>query len=383
MIGKKSFIVFSTLILVLMLASLPFITACAAEAPEPQPTTQPPPTVKPPPKPTSETKPEPTTAPQPTEPLEIKFATYQSPTYCLTVGVIEPWAKMVEEETDGRAKVTVFSGGSLLGARDVFEGTVSGIADIGHGCMVHLPGRFPLSEVMTLPFLGLEPDGSHGSNVLWSLYEEFPEIQEEWSDVNLLGLCCSEPFHIHAQKNLVRAEQLRGIKIRSMATIASHFEKMGMVPVTMPGTEAYMALQKGIVNAMSGDSLQLFQYKIHEVTDYTLVLSQTPAIFYDVMNLSSYDKLPSDVKAAIDGLSGRWFAEFAGSVFDEWEEWARDQIELVKPDHNYIYWDEYEIAKLKKVTAPVVDEWLESVGAQGLPGQQVLDATYRFVDELR
>ena len=56
------------------------------------------------------------------------------------------WAKEVEKRTDGLVKVQTFPAGTLLGAREMYDGVLRGVADIGLGSPSYDPGR-PAGQV--------------------------------------------------------------------------------------------------------------------------------------------------------------------------------------------------------------------------------------------
>ncbi|HWI41601.1 MAG TPA: C4-dicarboxylate ABC transporter substrate-binding protein, partial [Verrucomicrobiae bacterium] len=84
------------------------------------------------------------------EQIKLSYANFPpAPTFpCVQM---ERWAKEVEARTHGKVKVQTFPGGTLLPAKNIFEGVVSGMADIGNFAMSYQPGRFPVSEAMDLP----------------------------------------------------------------------------------------------------------------------------------------------------------------------------------------------------------------------------------------
>jgi TRAP-type C4-dicarboxylate transport system substrate-binding protein len=64
---------------------------------------------------------------------------------------MEHWAKEVEKRTGGKVRVQTFPGGTLLAAKNILDGVISGLADIGNFAMSYQPGRFPVSEAVDLP----------------------------------------------------------------------------------------------------------------------------------------------------------------------------------------------------------------------------------------
>ena len=65
-----------------------------------------------------------------------------------------PWAKMVEEKSGGRLKITIFPGSILGKPAHHYDLVKDGIADIAFTTPGYTPGRFPLITVTELP-LGL------------------------------------------------------------------------------------------------------------------------------------------------------------------------------------------------------------------------------------
>jgi TRAP-type C4-dicarboxylate transport system substrate-binding protein len=95
---------------------------------------------------------------------------------------MERWAKEVEKRTGGRVKVQTFPGGTLLPAKNIFDGVVAGMADIGNFAMSYQPGRFPLSEAIDLP-VGFR-NARAASMALFDLIEKYQP--KEFAKVKLI-----------------------------------------------------------------------------------------------------------------------------------------------------------------------------------------------------
>ena len=61
------------------------------------------------------------------------------------------WAQQLAKRTNGKVDVKTFPGGTLLGAKDMYDGVSKGVADIGLGAPSYDPGRFPLTSGIALP----------------------------------------------------------------------------------------------------------------------------------------------------------------------------------------------------------------------------------------
>jgi hypothetical protein len=84
------------------------------------------------------------------EPVTLKFATTIPPTNPIVVEVFEPWAKKVNEASKGELNIQVISGPTLANALNVWERTVSGVADIGWGIHGAVGIPFPRDDLACL-----------------------------------------------------------------------------------------------------------------------------------------------------------------------------------------------------------------------------------------
>ena len=84
------------------------------------------------------------------KPIELNYTLFQ-PAVTWPGKLAEDYAREIGQRTNGRVKVTVFPGGTLIAADKTYSGIVTGIADMGMSCMAYTRGKFPLSEVIDLP----------------------------------------------------------------------------------------------------------------------------------------------------------------------------------------------------------------------------------------
>ena len=97
------------------------------------------------------------------EVIGLKVAQYFPPP-SFQSKVLEEFCRDLEKLTNGAVKVDYYSGGSLLKASAMFDGVVSGIADIGYSHVYYTAGRMPVTEAAGLP-LGY-PSAWAGSQAL-------------------------------------------------------------------------------------------------------------------------------------------------------------------------------------------------------------------------
>ena len=83
-------------------------------------------------------------------PIKLSYANFGPIGTFLDVQM-KRWKKELEKRTDGKVAISTFPGGSLLGAKNMFYGVISGQADIGCICMAYQPGRFTINKANSFP----------------------------------------------------------------------------------------------------------------------------------------------------------------------------------------------------------------------------------------
>ena len=301
-----------------------------------------------------------------TKPIELNYSTHFPATHTIA-GLAKDWAKEIERRTDGRVKITVFVGGTLVPAGQCFDAVVKGIADIGNAVPSLTKGRFPLSEVVELP-LGYK-SAVEATKLGNEYYEKFRP--KEFDEAQVMYLNCLGPGLIHSRKAVNKFEDFKGLKIRSNALSALIAKAIGAVPVAMATAESYDALGKGIVDASLAPMEALQGWKWAEVTKFTIVspgFSYT-TLFQIIMNKRKWNALPPDIHKIIEKVNEEW-SEKEGKNWDAIDNAGRDFA--LKLGHQIIYLPKEEDEKIVKAVRPLFDEYVENMKKFGLPGEEAL-----------
>lgn len=310
-------------------------------------------------------------------PIKLKLSESYTAKHPMTTRAYEVWAQKVEKSTNGRVNVTVFPGGTLAKTRETYDATIAGVCDIGMFPQSYAGDRFPLSLGMNLPMLF--PNSAVASRVAWNLYEKFPEIKAEYSDVKLLFFYCTSPYEVHTVKKPIHtAEDLKGLQIRAAGPIAAAItEALGANPVNISMPEAYLGLQKGVLDGLLSPFGPMKPFKTADVTHYhTVNANLFSNIFCVVMNLNKWKSLPSDVQRAIDEASGVKAAELFGTVFDAMGD--PDIKYMKQKGDTFITLSPDEKARWVSAIKPIRDKWIKKMAAKGMPAEKILDEMIRL-----
>ncbi|MBI5443047.1 MAG: TRAP transporter substrate-binding protein [Deltaproteobacteria bacterium] len=301
--------------------------------------------------------------------ITLKYANF-APAATFPGVQMERWAKEVEKRTNGKVKVQTFPGGTLLSARNMFEGVISGLADIGNFAMSYQPGRFPLSEVIDLP-LGFSSSEA-ASLALLDLVDKYDP--KEFKDVKVLTVFAAAPFHIITKTPVKSIKDLKGMELRVAGTTAEVLEKLGGIPVAMPQTDTPEALQRGVVKGMITALEVLKDFNYAAYCPHVTMGSLGTVTFAVVMNKEKWSALPDDVKKILDGLrreQAQWTGKYEDDHCDEAVAWAKQKYKL--QIHELPAAEKAEISKLLN---PMMGAYVKKVNALGLPGDQILKDAY-------
>jgi len=316
-------------------------------------------------------------APTKDKPMELKFAHFLPPNMFLVTDGFAPWAKTVEERSGGRVKVTFYPAQSLCKAKDDYDSAVTGIADIAWHSIAYTPGRFPLTEVLFLPYLGSVTTET-ANKVYHGLYERFPEFQKEYSEVKLLWLHAgSSAGLLSAKKPIRNLEDIQKVLVRAVGPNAAVAEALGATPVSMTVPDTYLGMEKGTVDAAFVPTEALISFKLSEVTKYlTLGAESGFGPYCVVMNLKVWNSLPPDIQKIIDEESIKVSPVNARG----WDLKEQEAIDLMKktPGKEVIYISAQELEKWRAKVKPLYEKWIAEKEAKGLPGKKVFDEAVRL-----
>ncbi len=375
-------------LLFLALVSILVITAilagCAkqAPAPAPAPAQAPSPAPAPGPAPTPGPAPAPSPAPAPAKPIELKIAYHFTPRGFVTAGALVPWGKKIEEETNGRVKITHYPSATLVGQEEDYEAVESGIVDMTCFTPPATPGRFPLSEFVMLPKL------FHTGEVTARVWHEIAEkyiVDTELKNVKFFWAFVFNPMQLTATKPIHKVEDFQGVKLRSEGKVEGWVaEILGASPIFVATPDAFNSLERGLIDALffSWEGMTVFSF--HEVTKYRTKADMFCRAFPLVMNMDTWNSLPPDIQAVFNKYSGADYsamvgkgndevqAKFEGVIREYDKKMGNPPIYELSPEESAA-WD----AKVK----PIWDKWVNEVESKGLPGRALLDDAIKLRDK--
>ena len=226
----------------------------------------------------------------------------------------------IYEKTDGHVKITLFGSGTLASASDVADMVKDGGCDIGWLFTAFYYGQYPLSDVVSIP-LQDAVTSRQGTQVLWDLYENYPEMAGEWSDYRPLQIFANPVSYIYSTKAIASMADLSGLSIRSTSGgIAECLTGWGANVITMAPNDIYDGISKNNIQGYTFEPTGIIDYSLTEVTPYMVDMPLYQAPFVMVMNKDTYDALPAEYQAVFNAYATREASLAFASEIDQYVE---------------------------------------------------------------
>jgi TRAP-type transport system periplasmic protein len=299
--------------------------------------------------------------------FKLRYSNFFPPAHP-NAAIADQWCKEIEKRTNGRVKITHFPGNILAPAQQAYDAAVKGIVDISECWFAATTGRQPMMELIDQP-LGYM-SGVQATGLINAYYKKFKP--KELDDVKVLLLHAHGPGLIQTKKPISKIEDIKGLRIKCMGTTVKVVQAYGGVPVTIPLTETYDALQKGLADGVLLITEALKGWKLGELIKCTL---KNNGIAYStgqfvVMNKTSWNSLPPDIQKIIEQVSEERI-ERQGKLWDQLDKEALD-FYLKQKGHIVVEVSKEEQDKTREKMKPILNEYVKSANAKGLPGEEAL-----------
>jgi TRAP-type transport system periplasmic protein len=281
------------------------------------------------------------------------------------------FADMVTKASNGKVAVTVYPSEQLGKAAAVLDLLKNGITDIAAIQTPLFPTVFPL-EVGQETAMSVLPTWQLATKVRNDL--TYGDYGQAFTRNNLKFMTWSalRPLVFFTTKKVTKAEDFKGIKIRTPnAAVVQPFQQYGLVPVSIPASDVYESLQRGIADGVLNPPENVYNNKWYEVTKFYINQNLAYGSTAVVMSQASWDKLPADVQTMLTTLVPQWVDEQLKFYVDM----ENKAVEAMKASGVEVYsLDAAEAARWVSLMAPSVDEWAAKTEAPGVPAKAMVEA---------
>jgi len=202
---------------------------------------------------------------------------------------------MVSKESNGRLKIEWVGGPEVIHAFDQVEALRKGTIDVLlYNPRGYFQSHLPSANAAGLSQLTAWEERKTGCYDLWV------QVFREKCNAEYLGRLHSKiKLRVYTNYKVEKLDDFKGKKFRVMPLYVPMFKALGASPVTIPSTEVYTALERGVVDGYMWLELGVTSMKWHEITKFAI----EPRIFQieptTVVNLDKFNKLPKDLQAVL------------------------------------------------------------------------------------
>ena len=215
------------------------------------------------------------------------------------------FGKKVNDMTGGDLKIEVLPAGAVVPAFGLLDGVSKGVLDGGHGVLVYHYGK-----QTALALWGSGPGFGMDANMLlsWHKYGGGKELLAElYASINAnvvsfpYGPMPTQPLGWF-KKPITKAEDMKGLKYRTVGISIDVFTGMGLAVNALPGGEIVSAMDRGLLDAAefnNATSDRILGFA--DVSKVCMLQSfhQNAEQFEIMFNKDKYNALPEKMRAII------------------------------------------------------------------------------------
>lgn len=310
--------------------------------------------------------------------FQFTYSTPYSPTHPYGAAD-ELWIERIEEQTDGRVEITPFWGGSLITSREGVDELQAGVADISFIAPIYASSGYDLSRLTPQFFYGYQ-DAQHVLDVYLDLWNEYPQFAEELGDIKVLAFNVGTPMHLMLREApFDELSDLQGLRIRSAVDYIGALAKFGAEGVTMPMTDTYPSLQRGVLDGVIAPYEALKSLSFAEVINYYSELPHSRGAYPSrAMNGAAWDSLPEDIQQVFED-NIEWWTQTNYELSQAAEDEGRAYGEEMGVEFNEV--DPAVVAEYSEAFAETAQATAEELDAAGLPGTEILGKVRAAIEE--
>jgi len=296
----------------------------------------------------------------------LRFSTWHVPVSREVKTVWEPMLNELKKKSKDKVSSTLYAGGALGKAPEHYDIVAKGLSDMGYFTATFTPGRFPLTDVLSLAAWVEGKDIA--TDIGNAMYKRI--LHKEFQGVKMIELNgCIQAF-LWTKKPVRTLDDTKGMKIRTPGGHQTNYIKsIGAEPVFMPLGDVYMAMETGTVDGLVTCPPLVLAFKLHEVAKHGVVATFGCVSEGVIMNEASWKKIPDDLKPVVEDICHNPFHTSGGLTRDVYKVMMKEitdkKVELYNlPGQEAEKW--YE--RFRDVTR----KWVADLEAKNLPAKDVV-----------
>ena len=243
---------------------------------------------------------------------------------------------IVDKKLPGQFEIKVVTDGALGGEKETTEGIRLGSIQGALSTLANLSTWVPEGALFDMPFMFR--DLGHVEKVMTGATGDEYKALYEAQGFKVLGFIAYGSRHVFSKKPIRVPADVKGKKMRVLQSPLhiSLWKSLGANPTPVPITEAYNALQTGVVDYMDMTKSGYQALKLFEVVPYLTQTNHIWALGAMYLDKSYWDGLTADQQAVMQSAADEaipYFNELAAGEQDaSLAKTVEGGAEVVQPD---------------------------------------------------
>ena len=307
--------------------------------------------------------------------IKLKYAFSGSATNPIAKCIFVPLAKEIEAKSQNRIKVEMYFGRTgFASPRKAYQQLAKGITDMTYSALLNSPGKFPMTELVTMPFL--VRNNVAATIAINKLVPKY--LDREFAQIKLLSLFILGPYQLHMKDRIATLADIKGKRLRAIgALVIETLETYGALPVSLPLPAVYENLQKGVIDGTVSPFAIVPAFKMGEVTQSHLHMNLSGPVSMFGVSKKFYAGLPGDLKMIFDDLRGPGLGTRAAKCFQRVDGFG---IKMAKKKGNSVVTlSKAEMAKAVAAVAPIQQRVLGELEKKGMKAREFYAALQKQI----
>ncbi|MFZ4760908.1 MAG: TRAP transporter substrate-binding protein [Burkholderiaceae bacterium] len=302
----------------------------------------------------------------------LTASSWLSPTHTLSMSQAK-WCEEVTAATSNRVRCNILPK-PVVAPPGTFDAVRDGLADLSYSVHGYTPGRYVMTQMAELPFLG---DSSESTSIAYQrMYDKYlSKVGNEHKGLKVIAVFTHGPGIVFNTKKPINSlADLQGLKFRVGGGMVNEIGKALGANITLkPAPESYELLSSGVMDGTWFPAESVESFKIDKVikhkTTFPGGLYNTSFAF--VMNEGTWNKISKADQAAIEKVSGEYAARMFGRGWDTVDRRANAFMQTAGVVNTVA--SKGFVDEIRAKTAPLEAKWITDAKGKGLANvEQVL-----------
>ena len=291
----------------------------------------------------------------------------------------DTWAPKLKAMSGGKLTIEVLATKAVVPHRETIDAVANGILDGDLNAVSYFAGRDPAFAIIGDLIAGYDTVDQvrtfcmhgGGKEILQKLYDKYAKGQ-----IHVIGCGPYAKEALVSKAKITTVDGLKGVKIRSPEGLAAEvFKRVGAAPVSLPFSEVYTALEKGLIDAADASAFVNNEASgMHKIAKFPIYPGiHSMAVLQFVVNKDVWNKMSETEKTLLEV----WYSAAYDAMRREAD--LQDQALVEKyskgDDVTVVDWAQEERDKFRAIS---VKAW-EDYAAKTPLAKEALDAHLSYM----